>query len=187
MRPFSILLVSLFLFVSLFGKLWADLQTIVDYHQGANGRAETVHAIIRAKDLGTGEPTSENREMAAQIRAMGKTGDDCGHIVANSLGGPMRTYNLFPQNAGKNRGEWWNTVEAHMKLFLELDKTANLSVDYHAELPYARSTDTRPTMIKFNIRFYNGTKLVPFNRIPVNSFTNHRVPSNPYVGAVLNP
>ena len=183
MRFFSILLVSLFLFVSLFDKLWAD--PIVDYHQGANGRAETVHAIIHAKDLGTGETTSKNQKLAADIREMGKSGDDCGHIVANILGGPMKPYNLFPQNLNKNRGEFKSTVEAHMQKFLELDKTGSYSVDYRANLVYAKATDTRPTMIKFTIRFLNDNKLVPFDTIPVNG--KHHVPSNPYVGAVLNP
>ena len=183
MKFLSLVLISILILVLYSEQLWAN--PIVSHHQGANGRAETVHAVILKKDLNTGEPTSKDQKLAAKIRAMGKTGDDCGHIVANILGGPMQAYNLFPQNLSKNRGEFKSTVEAHMQKFLEADQKGDRSVDYLATLVYANSNDTRPTMIKFEIRFLSGKKLVPFTDIPVNG--KHHVPANPYKGAILNP
>lgn len=161
---------------------------IVHHRQGKNGRAEYVHAVIRPLHLHTGQPTSADTKLAKQIRSLGKPGDDCGHIAANVLGGPMVAYNLFPQNLSKNRGEFKNTVEAHMQKFLEMDKenrNSRYEVDYHATLIYANDSDTRPTQLRFDIRFYKDSKLVSHEDIPVSG--KHRVPANPYVGVVLNP
>ena len=186
MKLLVVCVASWLLLVLSLGQLWAN--PIVDHRQGKNGRAEYVHAIIHPSDLHTGEPTSVNSKLAKEIRALGKSGDDCGHIVANVLGGPMLPYNLFPQNLSKNRGEFKNTVEGHMQKFLEMDKENKKSkyeVDYQATLVYDKDSDTRPTQLKFAIKFYKDSKLVHFEDIPASG--KHRVPANPYVGVVLNP
>jgi hypothetical protein len=158
---------------------------IVNYRQGSNGRAEWVHAVIHPSDLNTGEPTSTNSKMAAQVRALGKSGDDAGHIVANILGGKMRLYNLFPQNLNKNRGEYKNTVESHIKDFLVKYNTAKDYVDFDVNLVYSSAQDTRPTGLNFVAKFYHNGKIANSTDIPV--FGQHRVPANPYRGLIQNP
>ena len=185
MNSFSLSLISIIIILIIVscGQLWAN--PIVNYTQGANGRAETVHAIIRAIDLRTGERTSKDRRLAAQIRAMGKPGDNCGHIVARVLGGPMKPYNLFPQNAEVNSGEFRDYVEDHMQKYLEIDSNDEHSVDYQVQLVYETPDDTRPTKLRFKISFLKALKLVPFTQIPRSR--KHQVPSNPYEGIVRNP
>ncbi|CAG2112679.1 unnamed protein product [Medioppia subpectinata] len=135
----------------------------IDRHrEGPNGQALYVHAVIRPGDIGTGQDTSKNKTMAALVRAMGRGswgGDDCGHVVASVLGGPMKLYNLFPQNLSKNRGEFKSTVEAHVQKFLQKFNKLNDYVDYEISLVYARPEDTRPTGLKFRAKFYKGGKL----------------------------
>jgi len=186
MQFFAICFISWAILLIHCHQLCAD--PIVKHRQGTNGRAEYVRAIINPSDLNKGESTSKNQTLAKKIKEMGKNGDDCGHIVASVLGGPMKAYNLFPQNLAINRGEFRTTVEAHMQNFLKLGKennNGNYQVSFTANLVYTKDVDTRPTWLKFDIRFTKDRKLVPFTDIPISG--KHRVPSNPYVGVILNP
>ena len=178
-------LISVLLLIVNCSQLWA--QVIVDYRQGANGRAEMVHAVITAKDLHTGQSTKTNRYLAKKIRAMGVPGDNCGHIVAAVLGGPMQAYNLFPQNEDINSNDFINNVEGHMQKFLEQDikdGTNERKIDYKAELTYKDDLATRPDSLRFEIKFFRNYKLVPYTAIPATR--KHHVPSNPYTGIVSN-
>ncbi|CAF5026069.1 unnamed protein product, partial [Rotaria sp. Silwood1] len=47
-------------------------------------------------------------------------GDDCGHIIAASLGGKMVDFKLFPQTRFINRGQYgWASVEFEVRLFYD--------------------------------------------------------------------
>ena len=75
--------------------------------------------------IDTGESTSKNRDLGKKIRDRGKPGDDCGHIIARSLGGKMVDFNLFPQNRDINRGwkgtsrNWRTGVERTIEIWLK--------------------------------------------------------------------
>lgn len=102
-----------------------------------------LNAHIEPKHLSTGEPTSVDDRLARRIRKRGIFGlDDCGHIVARSLGGKMLEFNLFPQNKYINRGWsgfgglWRICVENLMKLWLENKLVINPRIDYEIVVFY---------------------------------------------------
>ena len=67
-----------------------------------------VVALIEKRHLKFGQSTRQNRKLAAVIRSRGIIGengkhlDQCGHIIAKSLGGLMKFGNLIPQGKTTN-------------------------------------------------------------------------------------
>lgn len=74
-------------------------------------------AEIYSQHRGKGEPTSKKPALRDEIRSRGKPDDDCGHIIARSLGGKMVDFNLFPQNKDINRG--WKDLKHHWRIGIE--------------------------------------------------------------------
>ncbi|CAF1482989.1 unnamed protein product [Adineta ricciae] len=110
--------------------------------------------------VGTGQPTSTNRDLAKKIRARGKQGDDCGHIIACSLGGKMVDFNLFPQNRDINRGwkdmsrHWRTGVERAIEIWLMNPSLIQPRVEFQIRFYYDdKKYPDRPDHGKFLVRF----------------------------------
>lgn len=110
---------------------------------GTGGRIpHYLNALIERKDLFTGMATSQNARLAERIRSRGRENeDDCGHIVANVLGGKMVDFNLFPQDRDINRGWngfylYWREIERFMFLWLIVPGLKNPKVDFKFLLNY---------------------------------------------------
>jgi hypothetical protein len=154
-----------------------------------NGRPEYVIAKIEPRHLDKGEKTTSNKTMAELVRGYGygsKGGDDCGHIIANMLGGKMRLYNLFPQEKCTNRVEFKNTVEMHVYKFLDNFKSEKPYVLFAVNLTYSDSSKPmRPNQLKFKATFYRNGISANYSDIPI--YGKHKVPANPYESTILNP
>lgn len=81
-------------------------------------------------------------------------GDERGHLVAASLGGPTHDFNFVPQTSNVNRrylGEsYWYTIEGDIRRFLRSPNAGR--VDWTVVLGYALTRSRRPT--GFGLRFY---------------------------------
>nr|XP_049707928.1 uncharacterized protein LOC126056969 isoform X2 [Helicoverpa armigera] len=104
----------------------------------------------------TSEVTRYYRDM--EIITGTSNNDERGHIVASRLGGPMETYNIFPQSWRHNRGSGskWFRMEASLDTFIRGHD------DRHAEFTAVLSYSTdlnnnpvrRPNAIAVRIRLY---------------------------------
>ncbi|KAG8150172.1 RHS repeat-associated core domain-containing protein [Burkholderia catarinensis] len=83
--------------------LWGK-NPISKYRYNTNGTLKSATAKIRPEDLGTG--TTTNASSRAAARAFGCASDDAGHPIARNLGGLGGVKEVFPQDPGKNRGEF---------------------------------------------------------------------------------
>lgn len=122
-------------------------------------------AIIKKEHLNTGESTSQNTFLRKKIVSRGKKKDQCGHIVAKSLGGKMVDFNLFPQDAPLNMGYkhnelrsyiYWKGVDTLIHLFLSvIPEKYCPEVKYEALLNYNDDEfPDRPSDIKLLLKFY---------------------------------
>lgn len=123
-------------------------------------------AIIKKEHLNTGESTSKNTFLRKKIVSRGnKKKDQCGHIVAKSLGGKMIDFNLFPQDAPLNMGFkhnelrsfiYWKGVDTLIHLFLSvIPENYCPEVKYEALLNYNDDEfPDRPSDIKLLLKFY---------------------------------
>ena len=122
-------------------------------------------AIIKKEHLNTGESTSKNTFLRKKIVSRGKKNDQCGHIVAKSLGGKMVDFNLFPQDAPINMGFkhnelrsfiYWKGVDTLIHLFLSvIPEKYCPKVKYEALLNYNDDEfPDRPSDIKLLVKFY---------------------------------
>lgn len=114
--------------------------------------AEYQSGTITKENISNGQPTSKNQKMAAETRDKGRPGDDAGHMLANLLGGLMKTFNLYPQNSTINRG-----VNSQLeKMIKEEIMNNNATVDYKIRLLYSWThPDTRPygSIIELNFKY----------------------------------
>ncbi|XP_063893098.1 uncharacterized protein LOC135117588 [Helicoverpa armigera] len=84
--------------------------------------------------------------------------DERGHIVASRLGGPMETYNIFPQSWRHNRGggSRWFRMEASLDTFIR--GHVNRHAVFTAVLSYSTDLNNnpvrRPNAIAVRIRLY---------------------------------
>ncbi|CAF1368306.1 unnamed protein product [Rotaria sp. Silwood1] len=102
---------------------YAPILKVITGPLSINETEEKIHwlnAEIHRRHLGKGQTTQQNKDLATKIRSRGKPGDDCGHIIAASLGGKMVDFNLFPQTRFINRGQYgWASVEFEVRLFYD--------------------------------------------------------------------
>ncbi|CAF1483024.1 unnamed protein product [Adineta ricciae] len=119
-----------------------------------------LQAKIYRCHVGTGEPTAANRDLAKKIRDRGKRDDDCGHIIACSLGGKMVDFNLFPQNRDVNRGwkgmsrHWRTGVERTIEIWLMNPSLVEPRVEFQIRFYYDdKKYPDRPDHGKFLVRF----------------------------------
>ncbi|CAF4112761.1 unnamed protein product [Rotaria sordida] len=130
-------------------------------YSGDSGRkTHWLFAEICPCHLGKGEPTSNNTLLSGKIRSRGKLGDDCGHIIACSLGGKMVEFNLFPQQKYINRGwKGWNQhwrigIEYTIWIWLINPFRIKPSVEFQVRFFYNDQTyRDRPDHGKFLIKF----------------------------------
>ncbi|CAF1406377.1 unnamed protein product [Adineta steineri] len=128
-----------------------------------------VVAEIEPKHLNTGEETSDQKGLRDAIRARGQRNadgtpcDDCGHIIARSLGGKMVHFNLFPQCLAINRGWaglsslWKWGVEFLIQSWLTLQIVYDPMVRFHVVLDYPENYSDypdRPTKMYYVIEFW---------------------------------
>ncbi|CAF3613527.1 unnamed protein product [Rotaria sp. Silwood1] len=126
----------------------------------ARQKAYWLLAEIHPHHLGNGENTSINRSLSQEIRSRGKHDDDCGHIIASSLGGKMVDFNLFPQNKSINRGwkgwskHWRKSIEVFIFLWLKNRSFINPRVEFQVRLFYNdHNHPDRPDCGKLSITF----------------------------------
>ncbi|CCU56482.1 unknown similar to AMEV109 [Mythimna separata entomopoxvirus 'L'] len=98
----------------------------------------------------------------------GSNRDERGHILASQLGGPMESYNIFPQSwiFNRGRGSAWRYLERQLNTFLRCD--LNRYAEYTAILSYAVDANNnlinRPTAVGIRIRLYIDGILSNINR-----------------------
>lgn len=120
-----------------------------------------LRALIKKEHLGRGENTSKCSELSEVIRNRGDyKNDDCGHIIASSLGGKMLDANLFPQDKSLNRGlkgtYWvWRLIEWCMKKWVQkIPEKYHPRVDFVMLLEYKDPNYVdRPNAFKYSIQF----------------------------------
>ncbi|CAF0916714.1 unnamed protein product [Adineta steineri] len=132
----------------------------------SGGQGQKTHwllAEIYEEHLGKGEATSKNSSLAEKIRSRGKSDDDCGHIIACSLGGKMVDFNLFPQNKNINRGfkgwknHWRRGIEHLIYIWLKKRFCHEPHVQFQVRFFYTDSHyPNRPDHGKFLIHFKGG-------------------------------
>jgi hypothetical protein len=91
------------------------------YKTDEAGRSAVISGEIKLKD-GT-----RNRQMQHDVAKLGDEGDEGGHLIGARFNGPSDAFNLVPQNANLNRGEWkameneWaRAAEANKKVMVEI-------------------------------------------------------------------
>uniref|UniRef100_A0A2A4JJ81 Type VII secretion system protein EssD-like domain-containing protein n=1 Tax=Heliothis virescens TaxID=7102 RepID=A0A2A4JJ81_HELVI len=125
----------------------------------------------------TSEVTRYYRDM--DIITGTSNNDERGHIIASRLGGPMETYNIFPQSWRHNRGSGskWFRMEANLDTFIRGHDDRH--AEFTAVLSYSTDPNnnivTRPTAIGVRIRLYIGGVLSDFDGSRLSSTTE-----NPY-------
>lgn len=72
-----------------------------EYTIDENGRTERVFGDLS-------NITGERTPLQTEIGHMGVEGDEGGHLIGARFNGPTDAFNLVPQNADLNRGEWKN-------------------------------------------------------------------------------
>ncbi|CAF1306617.1 unnamed protein product [Adineta ricciae] len=123
-------------------------------------------ATIYKQHIGTGEETGKCENLRDVIRARGKRTeknepmDQCGHIVANTLGGRMLDINTFPQNPALNCGHegthlLWRAFEVLMKQWLQkIPEKYNPRVKFIVKLFYDDPNyPDRPNKFFYSIQF----------------------------------
>ena len=108
---------------------------------------------VTPSDLHTGTPTNQaTRDFA---RSLGGKYDDAGHVRASRLGGSgTHTHNIFPQSITVNR-EKMRKFEEEIADIIEkegLSGKATITPSY-------RGGSTRPSKIKYEVIFSDGSKL----------------------------
>ncbi|CAF1502873.1 unnamed protein product [Adineta steineri] len=119
-----------------------------------------VKAEISKTHFGTGETTGKYSQLSQVISARGIRSDQCGHIIACSLGGKMIDINLFPQDGPLNCG-WegnyfiWRGVEACIKLWVTtIPEKYRPRVQFQMLLSYTnKAYPDRPEKFKYALRF----------------------------------
>jgi hypothetical protein len=96
------------------------------------------------------------------VRGDGK--DDVGHIIGNQFGGPMRNYNLYPQNPSINRGHW-KSVEDNIIKWLRSGKYSDINIEYQARLVYENPKATRPEGMHFLVKFKVGNRIATLKEV----------------------
>uniref|UniRef100_A0A2A4JHT9 Type VII secretion system protein EssD-like domain-containing protein n=1 Tax=Heliothis virescens TaxID=7102 RepID=A0A2A4JHT9_HELVI len=125
----------------------------------------------------TSEVTRYYRDM--DIITGTSNNDERGHIIASRLGGPMETYNIFPQSWRHNRGSGskWFRMEANLDTFIRGHDDRH--AEFTAVLSYSTDPNnnivTRPTAVGVRIRLYIGGVLSDFDGNRLSSTTE-----NPY-------
>ncbi|CAF3565600.1 unnamed protein product [Rotaria socialis] len=128
-----------------------------------------LYAEIWEHHVGRGEVTNVSDSLSNLIKGRGiydnrnsrnSGNDDCGHIVAASLGGKMVDINLFPQNQCLNRG-WkdnysiWRLIEACIKLWVTgIPEKYRPRVKFQMLLYYNNPKyPDRPDQFKYMVQF----------------------------------
>jgi hypothetical protein len=137
---------------------------ITEFSTGFQNRPEFVIAIIRKSHLDSGEKTSKNEKLCKEIAARGDGSDDVGHIIGNQLGGPMRNYNLYPQNPSINRGHW-KSVEDTIVKWLRSGKYSDTNIEYQARLVYENERAMRPEGMHFLVKFKVGNRIATLDEL----------------------
>ena len=96
--------------------------------------------------------TKRDRNTKAQsaVGHSGNTGDQGGHLIASSLGGPGDKINLVPQNGNLNNGTW-NRLEDTWRKALQDGKPVHVSIEN-----VYNGNSIRPE--SFNITYQIGTE-----------------------------
>lgn len=85
-------------------------------------------------------------------------GDQCGHILAHSLGGPSTRNNFVPMARRINQGDFWRHFERSVPMFLR--DNANGRVLFQVHILYLPSfASFRPVGFGLRIRYYTDRSL----------------------------
>jgi hypothetical protein len=117
--------------LGLFICLWSFAHTAVHVDRNHIGHAsETATATIRYSDLGTGSKATD--EIRKEMQAIGKPGDDAGHLISKMLGGPGDSHNFVPMKRSPNK-EPFKDCEEQIRDDLEKNPThfADISIDIY--------------------------------------------------------
>lgn len=121
---------------------------------GDGKRPEFVIAVIENKHLRTGQNTGTNSDLAEEIRARGIKPDQCGHIIAVSLGGRMEYCNLIPQGKTTNIMHY-HYAEKLIKSHIEDKTKKNPWALIKVRLIYEnKKYPNRPTRFYYTYRLY---------------------------------
>ena len=108
---------------------------------------------VTPSDLHTGTPTNQaTRDFA---RSLGGKYDDAGHVRASRLGGSgTHTDNIFPQSITVNRGKMRKFEEEIADIIEKEGLSGKATIT-----PSYRGGSTRPSKIKYEVIFSDGSKL----------------------------
>lgn len=131
---------------------------VFTYTLGPGGRTNKVSVRVCPKDIGKGSGTTTGTRKHAQ--QLGKPSDVAGHIIASNLGGPGdQNFNIMPQNAKINNGDW-KREEGLIKSYVN---TGGCGV--YTVTPVYQGSATRPYQINYEFHSpksaHNGAVLNP--------------------------
>lgn len=129
-----------------------------------------VVALVEHRHLGKGEATSANPALAMEIRDLGhkyqgkiikyqdRSIDQCGHIIARSLGGKMERRNLFPIGRNTNLSQYIN-AERHIREFILENEQKKGRALIQVKLEYEDGRfPCRPTSFKYSYVLFRDDK-----------------------------
>lgn len=159
-NPNPILSYATFQTFSYHGNKRVDLPLAVD-------ALITMHTLLAVRGAFTSDVHNNYDRMGRLLSY-----DERGHILASRLGGPMETYNVFPQSwlMNRGRGSMWFSLETDIDAFLR--NNPNRYVRFSAVLSYPTDNNHvlmhRPSAILLRVRaFNNGVQVNLSNGTPV--------------------
>jgi hypothetical protein len=137
---------------------------INEYQMGPNDRIEYLSARVYPQHLRTGKRPS--LQMRERTKVMGSTGDDTGHLIAKSLGGPGdEAFNFFPQKMGINRGIW-RLEEKNIANALRSGKVNYVEMKFNFK--YKNQLDTRPDYFMVDFEYDTAGRSSGYSRSILN-------------------
>lgn len=92
-----------------------------EYTTDDQGRPMRISGTLRLEE-------GERTRLQTEVGHMGEEGDDGGHMIGTRFDGPTDAFNLVPQNANLNRGEW-NSMERGWAEALAQDKDVKVIIE----------------------------------------------------------
>uniref|UniRef100_A0A915HZZ5 Type VII secretion system protein EssD-like domain-containing protein n=1 Tax=Romanomermis culicivorax TaxID=13658 RepID=A0A915HZZ5_ROMCU len=144
-----------------------EISVLLRFTQETNERVEALIADIRNPLPAPGTRVNFGPSHTQYMRNVlgGREGDERGHILAHSLGGPAHNHNLFPQHRCSNRNynvrhlllDWYNLEQAmrdHMNLHMDNRVEFRVLFDFPDE-SVGFPNYNRPRTVHVNARFIN--------------------------------